>query len=368
MAERLLPRLARFPGAVERIQLGATPRVRDDGTVEDIGLGEALRLVVRPDAPIQIALTGHYDTVFAGDHPFQTPRWAEPNILNGPGVADMKGGILVMLAALEALEASDDAGCVGYTVLLSPDEEIGSPGSAPLLAALGARSHVGMTYEPAMADGGLAGARKGSGNYSLIITGRAAHVGRAFADGRSAIVAAAEAVALLHDLNGRRDGVTVNIGSIDGGAPVNVVPDGAVVRFNVRMNDEQECAWIQGEVTRIAARISGKDGINAHLHGGISRPPKPMTPSQRTLFGWLKEAGAAIGLDPPVRPTGGVCEGNNLLAAGCPNIDTLGVRGGALHSGDEFALADSFVERAKLSFLLLHGFATGRWDPRALRA
>jgi glutamate carboxypeptidase len=219
-----------------------------------------------------------------------------------------------------------------------------------------------------MADGGLAGARKGSGNYSLIITGRAAHVGRAFADGRSAIVAAAEAVALLHDLNGRRDGVTVNIGSIDGGAPVNVVPDGAVVRFNVRMNDEQECAWIQGEVTRIAARISGKDGINAHLHGGISRPPKPMTPSQRTLFGWLKEAGAAIGLDPPVRPTGGVCEGNNLLAAGCPNIDTLGVRGGALHSGDEFALADSFVERAKLSFLLLHGFATGRWDPRALRA
>jgi hypothetical protein len=134
MAERLLPRLARFPGAVERIQLGATPRVRDDGTVEDIGLGEALRLVVRPDAPIQIALTGHYDTVFAGDHPFQTPRWAEPNILNGPGVADMKGGILVMLAALEALEASDDAGCVGYTVLLSPDEEIGSPGSAPLAA------------------------------------------------------------------------------------------------------------------------------------------------------------------------------------------------------------------------------------------
>lgn len=365
MAGLLADACAALPGEVRREPLRPSERVRADGVIETRDHADAVRLVVRPDAPLRVALTGHYDTVFPASHAFQTPERLDGGVMRGPGVADMKGGINVMLAALGAFERTPHAHRIGYEVLLSPDEEIGSPASAPLLADLGARAHVGMTYEPALPDGSLAGARKGSGNYSLILIGKAAHVGRAFADGRSAILAAADAVLRLNDLNGRREGVTVNVGAIDGGAPVNMVPAGAVVRFNVRVPDAESRRWVEGEVARVCGCTP--DGISAKLHGGVTRAPKPMTPAQAMLFSWVKQAGAGVGLDLSWSPTGGVCEGNNLFAAGCPNVDTLGPCGGNLHSDQEYALMESFTARAKLSLTLLHGFASGAFDARALR-
>ena len=156
----------------------------------DRPLGAALRQTVRPEAPVQVVLTGHYDTVFAPGGGFQGVVTRPDGALHGPGVADMKGGLSVMLAALQAFEGHPAAVNLGYQVLLSPDEEIGSPGTAPLLAAMAAKSHVGMTYEPAMPDGALAGARKGSGNFHVVVRGRSAHVGRAFDEGRNAVTAA----------------------------------------------------------------------------------------------------------------------------------------------------------------------------------
>lgn len=356
---------AALPGLIERVALAPSQRVRADGEIAQIEHADAIRVRVRADAPIQVAFTGHYDTVFPAAHPFQKP-WREGDRLRGPGVADMKGGISVMLAALQAFEAAPGAKRIGYEVLLSPDEEIGSPASAPLLAELGARAHLGMTYEPALADGALVDARKGSGNFSLIVKGRAAHVGRAFADGRSAVLAAAGAALALDALNGEREGVTFNIGAIDGGSAVNVVPDGAVLRFNVRSPDVEGAAWAEAEVRGIANAVAAKEGIAAHLHGGITRAPKPLTDQQRTMVSWTRQAGAALGLNLKFQPSGGVCEGNNLAAAGCPNIDTLGPCGGGLHSDQEFALIASFAERAKLSLLLLMGLERGAFDVRSL--
>jgi len=361
----LLEALADLPGEPEEVELRPSQRVRPDGEVIDIHHGASLRLRVRPEAPVQVALTGHYDTVFPAAHAFQAP-WREGASLRGPGTADMKGGIAVMLAALQAFEALPGDKRVGYEVLLSPDEEVGSLASAPLLAELGARAQLGMTYEPALADGALVDARKGSGNFSLIVKGKAAHVGRAFADGRSAVLAAAEAAIALNALNGKRDGVTFNVGSIDGGSAVNVVPDRAVLRFNVRAPDAEGAAWGEIEARRIAEAASQRDGISAHLHGGITRPAKPLNAQQRTIVGWTKKAGEALGLDLKFQASGGVCEGNNLAAAGCPNIDTLGPCGGGLHSDQEFALIESFAERAKLSFLLLAGLERGVFDVRSL--
>jgi glutamate carboxypeptidase len=223
MRSLLLDALAVLPGVVEEVALAPSHRVRPDGEIMEIEHGASLRVRVRPDAPIQIALTGHYDTVFPAAHPFQKPWRADAATLRGPGVADMKGGIAVMLAALDTFETLPGEKRVGYEVLLSPDEEIGSPASAALLAELGARAHLGMTYEPALPDGGLVDARKGSANYSLALRGRAAHVGRAFGDGRSAIIAAAEAAMAVHALNGQREGVTFNVGAVDGGSAVNIV-------------------------------------------------------------------------------------------------------------------------------------------------
>ena len=362
----LLDTVSELPTTPEAINLQPSQRVRPDGEVIDVQHGASIRVRVRPDAPIQVALTGHYDTVFPASHPFQAP-WREGEVLRGPGVADMKGGIAVMLAALQAYEQLPGEKCVGYEVLLSPDEEIGSMGSAPLLAALGKRAHLGMTYEPAMADGALVDQRKGSANFHLAVRGRAAHVGRAFDDGCSAVIAAAEAALALNKLNGQRDGVTFNVGAIDGGGAVNVVPERAVLRFNIRVPDAESAIWAEAEVRRIAREADARDGIDAHLHGGFTRPPKPLNDQQRTMVSWTRQAGAVLGLDLQFRPSGGVCEGNNLAAAGCPNIDTLGPCGGGLHSDEEFAVISSFAERAKLSFLLLAGVERGVFDVRSLR-
>lgn len=367
MRVTLLDAVTALPAAPEVVDLAPSQRVRPDGEVIDVQHGASIRVRVRPDSPIQVALTGHYDTVFPAAHAFQAP-WREGDVLRGPGVADMKGGINVMLAALAAFEALPGAKHVGYEVLLSPDEEIGSMGSAPLLAELGARSHLGLTYEPALADGALVDARKGSANFHLAVKGRAAHVGRAFNDGRSAILAAAEAALALNALNGKRDGVTFNVGAIDGGSAVNVVPERAVLRFNVRVPDAESGAWAEAEVRRVARETDARDGIEAHLHGGFTRPPKPLNDQQRTMVAWTRQAGAALGLDLKFQASGGVCEGNNLAAAGCPNIDTLGPCGGGLHSDQEFALIPSFAERAKLSFLLLAGVNNGVFDVRSLRS
>lgn len=367
MRAPLLDAVSALPGAVEEVALAPSQRIRPDGEVAYIEHGSSIRARVRPDAPIQIALTGHYDTVFPAAHAFQRP-WREGDVMHGPGVADMKGGIAVMLAALQAFERLPGDKRVGYEILLSPDEEIGSLASAPLLAELGKRAHLGMTYEPAMADGALVDARKGSANYSLAISGRAAHVGRAFQDGRNAVIAAADAAVALNTLNGQRDGVTFNIGAIDGGSAVNVVPERAVLRFNVRAPDAESASWGEAQVHRIVADVNARDGISAHLHGGFTRAPKPLNAQQRTMVSWTHKAGQALGLDLQFRPSGGVCEGNNLAAAGCPNIDTLGPCGGGLHSDQEFALIPSFTERAKLSFLLLTGVERGLFDVRSLNA
>lgn len=348
-----------LPGELTLTPLAPTQRIKSDGEQESVEHGAAIRVRVRPHAPIQIALTGHYDTVFPAAHAFQQP-WREGDRLRGPGVADMKGGLSVMLGALEAFEALPGAKRVGYEVLLSPDEEIGSPATAPLLAELGARAQLGMTYEPAFANGALADARKGSGNFSLVFQGRAAHVGRAFADGRNAVIAAADAALALNALNGARASVTFNVGAIEGGGPVNVVPDRAVLRFNARAPDAEDVAWAAAEIQRVVARK--RDGVAAALHGGFTRPPKPITAQQRVMIDWTKTAGDALGLKLAFQPSGGVCEGNNLAAAGCPNIDTLGPCGGNLHSDQEFALISSFAERAKLSFLLLLGLERGRFE------
>lgn len=369
MAAVLMSVLEVFPGKAERVPLPSVQTVSDSGQLRMDEHGAALRLTVRPQAPMQVILTGHYDTVFPAGHPFQSVITRADNALNGPGIADMKGGISTMLAALSAFESHPEKDRVGYTVLLSPDEEIGSLGSAPLLADLGAKGHIGLTYEPALSDGTLAGERKGSGNFHILVKGVAAHAGRDFASGRNAVVGAADIAAALHALNGQHEGVTVNVAAIAGGSPLNVVPDNAVVRFNARVPSQAAAEWVRNEIERIvvAEPLTGQHGLEVSLHGGFTRPPKPMDASQQALFAAVKEVGDLLGQPIQWKPSGGVCEGNNLHAAGLPNIDTLGVRGGDIHSDNEYAWPESFVERAQLSALILMKLAGGDIDAHGIK-
>lgn len=348
-------------GELEVLPVEPLKTVNSAGVVDEIPLAEAMRIRKRPDAPVKIVLSGHMDTVFPKDSHFQEPIWLDDNTINGPGVTDLKGGLVCMLIALQALEKSSMAEKIGWEVLLNPDEEIGSQGSNKYLVEAAQRNHIGMIYEPALADGTLAGARKGSGNFVFVVKGRAAHAGREFDKGRNAIALLAEIISKLYSLNGRRDGVTLNPGKIEGGGPTNIVPDTAVLRFNTRMLLPEDQSWLQSEFNNIVDEFSARDGFTVSLHGAFTRPPKPLSEENTRLFELVRECGAEIGQTINWQPTGGCCDGNNMAAAGLPNVDTLGVRGGRIHSDEEFLLVDSLTERAKLSTLVLLKLAENGW-------
>lgn len=341
-------------------------QIDDDGTEQAVTRGPVLHFNVRPDAPRRVLLTGHLDTVFPKDSPFQIPVKRTDGTLHGPGVADMKGGIVVMLEALRAFEASPFSQHVGIDVMLNADEECGSHASAHRLTQAARHADIGLVFEPALADGTLAGARAGSGNYTLIINGISAHAGRAFQDGRNALVAAAGLITNLNALNGQREGVTVNMAMLHGGQALNVVPGRAVLRLNARARSAADLEWVDKHIRTIVAGDAGP-GIDVTLHGGMHRPCKTLDGPTEALFHLVREAGQALDLDITWTPTGGCCDGNNLAAAGLPTVDTLGVRGGLIHSDQEFAVIDSFVERAQLTTLLLLRLASGEapWPKEA---
>lgn len=350
-AAMLADGFAALPGDIDLKQPAPVERVRGDGVVEIVEHGRHLVLTVRPDAPTQLLFTGHMDTVFAADHPFQEQRWLEDGILNGPGVADMKGGISVMLAALAAAETTAGFERVGYQVMINSDEEVGSPSSAPLIAELAKGKLAALTYEPALPDGTLAGERAGSGNFSIIITGKSAHAGRNPEEGRNALLAAADLALRLKALT--RDGLSVNPARIEGGSPNNVVPDHAVLRVNFRPRTPEIVIETEKMLRSLVAAIEREHGISAHLHGSFGRPPKPIDEGAARLFGLVKQCGEELGLAVNWRSTGGVCDGNNIAACGVPVVDTMGVRGGSIHSADEFLITESLVERARLSALTI---------------
>lgn len=349
---------AALPGTVRLVDGAPVEAVRADGSVDTIERGQHLVVSVRPDAPLRLLLTGHMDTVFPADHGFQTMRWLEPGVLNGPGVADMKGGIAVMLAALRAVETSPLAATIGYDVLINSDEEVGSGSSAPLITGLAAGKAAALTYEPALPDGTLAGERGGSGNFSVIVTGRSAHAGRNPHEGRNALVAAADIALRLKALT--LDGLSVNPAKIEGGSANNVVPDHAILRVNFRPQSLATQAFADEALRQIGEAVAREHEVSVHVHGSFGRPPKPIDPGAQKLFGLVKDCGAALGLDIAWRGTGGVCDGNNIAACGVPVVDTMGVRGGAIHSADEFLITDSLAERARLSALIILRLAEKR--------
>ncbi|HCF25298.1 MULTISPECIES: hydrolase [unclassified Novosphingobium] len=349
---------AALPGTVTLEDPAPISAITPDGAEAAVEYGKHLVLRVRPEAERRFLLTGHMDTVFPASHPFQDQVWLDEQTLNGPGVADMKGGIAVIVAALKAFETCAAAASVGYDVMINSDEETGSLSSAPLIAQLAQGKAAALTYEPsALPDGTLAGARAGSGNWSLTVRGKSAHAGRNPDDGRNALVAAAALALGLKALH--RDGLSVNPARIDGGSANNVVPDLAVLRFNIRPREEAAAGEFLAALKMLIARVEAEHEVSIHMHGGISRPPKVLDTRAEKLFGIVEECSALLGQPISRVASGGVCDGNNIAACGVPVVDTMGVRGGAIHSQDEFLIVPSLEERAKLSALVLHRLATG---------
>lgn len=346
---------------MEVIPLPPDSVVDSRGETVTRALGKAVRFIKRPEAGARVLLAGHYDTVFNAGHPFQNVKRTDANTLNGPGAADLKGGLVVMLRALQAFEASPFAGKLGWEVLINPDEEIGSPGSTPLFEESAKRSGVGLVFEPGYPDGTVVGERGGTGNFVVIVRGRSAHVGRDPLAGRSAILALSKMIVSIEALNGALSGVIVNVGHVEGGGPTNVISDLAIARINARHQSAAAGDALEAELNRIVAEANGWDGITAAISGGFNRAPKEISDKILELFRHLEtcalEEGAVLKL--MEKRAGGVCDGNTLAHAGLPNIDTLGVRGGHIHSDKEYALLDSLVERARLTARFLMKMAAG---------
>ena len=340
-----------LPGETSLVDPEPVEAVRADGSVDLVQRGQHLVASVRPEAPVRILLTGHMDTVFPTDHAFQKIVELEPGILNGPGLADMKGGISVMLGALQLLEQSEVASRIGYDVMINSDEEVGSGSSASLIRRLAKDKTAALTYEPALPDGTLAGERGGSGNFSIIFTGKSAHAGRNPDEGRNALIAAADMALRLKALH--RDGLSVNPAKIDGGGPNNAVPEHAILRVNFRPKSLEDQAEAQSALDQMVTDIAKLHDLRVHCHGSFGRPAKPIDPQAQKLFGLVKQCGAELGLDIGWRGTGGVCDGNNIAACGVPVVDTMGVRGGAIHSSDEYMITESLIERTQLSALTI---------------
>ncbi len=347
MGALLADAFSALPGDIAMVEPSPVDAVRPDGVVEPIDHGHHLHLTVRPDAPVQMLFTGHMDTVFPIDHPFQTALWREDGALNAPGAADMKGGLALMLAALEAVEASPLAAQFGYEVVINSDEETGSFSSAALIERAARGKVAALTYEPALPDGTLAGARGGTGNFSIIVRGKSAHAGRNPDDGRNAVLAAAAIAIKLAEA--RAPTLSVNPARIDGGGPNNVVPDLAILRVNFRPHCAAEIERARAAIDDAVAMVARDHDVRIEVHGGFNRPPKPIDPKAERLFHLVRDVGAALGQPIAWKATGGVCDGNNIAACGVPVIDTMGARGGAIHSADEFMIPESLGERAALS-------------------
>ena len=358
MAELLAAPMAKLPGALTLRAPTPVTALDTAGREVEVAHGQHLHLIVRPDAPRQLLLTGHMDTVYGADHPFQRVCEMPDGRINGPGVADMKGGLAVMIAALQAFEAHPAAASTGYEVIINSDEEVGSASSAPLIQEAARGKLAALTYEPsALPDGTLAGARPGSGNFSFDIRGRSAHAGRNPEDGRNAVTAAAELALLLEAL--RRDGLTVNVARLDGGSPNNVVPERAILRVNLRPRTPQLEVAARDGIAAAVRHVSAARDVQIHLHGGFGRPPKPLDAAALRLFALVEQASRDLGQHIARKDSGGVCDGNNIAACGVPLVDTMGVRGGAIHSADEYLIPHSLGERAGLSALVLARLSEG---------
>lgn len=296
----------------------------------------------------RILLSGHLDTVFDPRGTFQTMSVsADGKTAVGPGVVDMKGGILAALVALEALERCGVEST--WTFVLNSDEEVGSYASDRTLRAQAKEHDIGLAFEPALPNGGLVTERKGSGQFILEAFGISAHAGRDFDKGVSAVYALARAISQCETMSDLPSGRTVNIGPVRGGAASNIVPDYAAAWGNVRFPDDAAARVLSSALDALntAADASPTPGTIRVRHS-FARPAKPATPATMRLAETIRAVSESLGVPLPFGSSGGVCDGNNLQAEGLPTLDTLGVKGGGLHTHQEWIELDSLVERATL--------------------
>ena len=316
-------------------------------------LGDCWLARLHGDGDGRILLMGHLDTVYPNGTALARPMRFEGTKIIGPGVCDMKSGLLVGMYALRALQLANFRDFAEMAFFFNSDEEIGSPGSRPIYEPIARGMDAALVLESARANGDIVSARKGSGEFTLRITGKAAHAGVEPEKGVNAVVELAYQIIALHALNGLAPGVTVNPGVIGGGTVSNVIPAEAWVIVDVRAVDPAGAEAISRALTNLPAQTT-LPGVHAEMSGHISYPPMARTPAVRFLAELARDSARTLGFEINDVSTGGASDANVLASFGLPVLDGLGPIGGLDHSPQEYIEADSFAPRAAMVAELIH--------------
>ena len=296
------------------------------------------------DGP-RLLLIGHMDTVFDPGTAAERPYRTSGDRATGPGVTDMKAGLLAGLHAIAALHEAGERPAI--TFVANPDEEIGSPFSTPTIRALAPQHDVALVLECARANGDIVSARKGIADYHLELVGRAAHAGVEPEKGRSAILEAAHQVLALHALNGRWPSVTVNAGVIHGGTRPNVVAERCELQVDLRAATLDAFDAASAEVEQLAA-APAIDGVTLGVRRVAGHKPMEKTDASAKLVAVAASIAAELGFELRDAATGGASDANTTAALGVPTLDGLGPVGGDDHSVDEWLDLASVVPRTTL--------------------
>jgi glutamate carboxypeptidase len=313
----------------------------------DEKLGDSLVARWQGKGTARLLLVGHLDTVYPVGWPNDHPFHIDGDLAHGPGAADMKGGLLNGLYALDALRAGGFTNFAEIAFVFNSDEEIGSPSSTPFIRRLAEGRHAVLVLEPGRANGNIVSARKGMGTFELTVSGQSAHAGVDPEKGRSAVLELAYQTIALHALADLPGGISVNVGTVSGGMRPNVVAAEASARIDLRARTVEDLERTIAAMQASAAAPT-VEGTTVTLSGKIGHQPMVRTAAIARLVALCQEAARDAGFSVDETATGGGSDGNTTAAMGVPTLDALGPVGGGAHSPNEYLEISSIVPRAAM--------------------
>ena len=336
-------------------------RLRDFGAkvidFPQLKYGDCLYGRWRGSGTARILMIGHMDTVYSDGTAAQFPFRRKGTRAMGPGVIDMKPGLLNGLYVMNAIVRSSFTNFGEIGIFCNSEEEIGSPVSHELYTQFARGADAVLVLEGARESGAIVSARKGSGTYIVTVRGKAAHAGVEPEKGASAIVALAQYTQALQALNGFRPGLTLNVGVIRGGTRPNVVADLAQAEIDVRIQRAEDATPLEQAMREILARDVVK-GATAELSGEFRNPPMEKTEATARLVTLAKNAARELGFEIEDVATGGASDGNYTAGLGTPTLDGLGPVGGKAHNAmEEWLNLDTIVPRAAMLAKLIEAIS-----------
>ncbi|MRH42535.1 M20/M25/M40 family metallo-hydrolase [Aquibacillus halophilus] len=327
--------------------------------IENEEIGNHLIIKHKEATSPSIIILAHLDTVFQEGTVDERPFKIKGDRAYGPGVIDMKSSLVVVLFAIKALIQQGDNGYKNIQIIFNSDEEIGSLTSRSIIEKEAKGKKYALVMEPARKNGSLVSSRRGKGNYTISVKGRAAHSGIEPEKGRSAIEELAHKIIQLHELSDLDSGISVNVGLIEGGSSVNTVSDYAIAHIDIRIAEMEQAEPLEVRIEEICS-TTDVAGTEVSLEGEIIRPPMEKNKKTEVLLNIIREVGEKIGVEIEDTATGGGSDASFTSALGIATIDGLGPIGGNAHSDKEYLELSSLIPRTLLLATIIQRLSNGR--------